>query len=197
MFQDILPEIFQKSYTNGRNFEPIVSSYFNSQIDYYYSYGDYLLRNLMPQQGYFTHYFDHTVTSTGLRRVIFITTEMSASASESLINSLRPFIEVIIIGQATHGKYVGMSGFSYNDYVFYPIMFKGYNAEGYGDFVDGLPADCIVEDNLDFQLGDVNEPCLKEALYYIENNRFSNTPAKSASTKEVPLAGLNRIYRSF
>ena len=42
-----------------------------------------------------------------LNRLVVITTQGSASASELVINSLRPFIPVVIVGDRTYGKPVG------------------------------------------------------------------------------------------
>lgn len=44
------------------------------------------------------------INSLGLNKVFIIATEQSASASEMIINSLRPYIEVVHIGTKTVGK---------------------------------------------------------------------------------------------
>jgi hypothetical protein len=57
---------------------------------------------------YFTNTMeDGTVLNTlHLDRVIVLTTKDSASASELVINALKPYIDVVTIGTTTHGKYV-------------------------------------------------------------------------------------------
>jgi C-terminal processing protease CtpA/Prc len=53
------------------------------------------------------------VTSLNLSRVVVITTRSSASASELVINSLRPFMPVTVVGDATYGKPVGQYGYRF------------------------------------------------------------------------------------
>lgn len=47
------------------------------------------------------------INSLSLDKIHFITTNSSASASELVINGLKPYIDVKTIGTKTHGKYVG------------------------------------------------------------------------------------------
>ena len=111
--------------------------------------------------------------SINLKRIFFITTNQSASASEALINGLKPFMSVKLIGGKTHGKPVGMAGQLYKDYLFFPITFRGYNANDEGDFFDGIPVDKEAADDVKISFGDESDDCLKQALYYIENSSFS------------------------
>ena len=83
-----------------------------------------------------------------------ITTRGSASASELVINSLRPFMPVTIIGDTTYGKPVGQYGLRFCDKVLYPVAFSIKNANLEGDFFDGLPVDCAAGDDYTHQLGD-------------------------------------------
>ena len=73
-----------------------------------------------------------------LTRVVFITTEESASGSEVLINSLTPFLDVKLVGQKTYGKPVGMLASQLCDEVVFAITHHNHNADGYGDFFDGF-----------------------------------------------------------
>lgn len=51
-----------------------------------------------------TDYFDEVENQWNLRRVIVLVTEFSASASEVFINTLEPYIDVVVIGGTTNGK---------------------------------------------------------------------------------------------
>jgi C-terminal processing protease CtpA/Prc len=66
----------------------------------------------------------------GLDRLVVITTRASASASELIINSLRPFIPVVVIGGRTYGKPVGQYGINFCDKVLAPVAFTLKNADG-------------------------------------------------------------------
>ncbi|NJO69157.1 MAG: peptidase S41, partial [Bacteroidetes bacterium] len=47
------------------------------------------------------------IHSLNLSDVYIITSDNTASASESVINGLKPYINVVTVGTATYGKYVG------------------------------------------------------------------------------------------
>ncbi len=117
--------------------------------------------------------FESTNYSLGIDRLITITTNSTASASELIINGLEPYMDIILIGDDTHGKPVGMEGFSYGNYAYFPVTFSTKNANNYGGYFDGLQADAYVADDLEHPLGDTAERCLNEALYYIRNGTFS------------------------
>jgi C-terminal peptidase prc len=102
-----------------------------------------------------------------LQRLVVITTRSSASASELIINALRPFVPVTIVGDATFGKPVGQYGFEFCDKVLFPVAFTLRNARGEGDFFGGFPVDCAAADDLDRQLGDPAEASLAEALTFV------------------------------
>ena len=50
---------------------------------------------------------DETINSLNLSSVHFIGLSRTASASESLINGLKPYIDVTLVGELTFGKYTG------------------------------------------------------------------------------------------
>ncbi|MEI7587238.1 hypothetical protein [Runella sp.] len=90
-----------------------------------------------------------------------------------LINNLKPYLDVKLIGKATHGKPVGMYGFEVMDYVIAPIAFKTVNAKNVGDYYSGLAVDASVADGLDKNWGDPLENCLAAALGYIQTGSFN------------------------
>jgi carboxyl-terminal processing protease len=128
--------------------------------------------------------------SLNLRRVVFIATKNTASASEMLINGLDPFIEVVQVGDETHGKPVGMYSWVFKDFTVLPVSFKIANATGFGEFFNGLPADAYVADDLTRAFGDTSEFCLNQSLYYIEHGEFpASAQLKSARRKTSHLKG--------
>ncbi len=122
--------------------------------------------------------------SLNLSRIFFITTSSSASASELLINNLKPYLDVKLIGSATHGKPVGMYGFEVMDYVIAPIAFKTVNAKNVGDYYDGLAVDATVADGLDKNWGNPLENCLSTALNYIQTGSFTVTANARLSAEQ-------------
>jgi carboxyl-terminal processing protease len=118
-------------------------------------------------------YFTTIPYSLGLDRLFVITTSSTASASELVINGLEPYMDVLLIGERTHGKPVGMYSFYFGDYAFFPVSVEAVNAEGAGGFYNGIEVDKQVADDLTRDFGDSSEACLAEVLYYIENGSFS------------------------
>ncbi len=114
-----------------------------------------------------------TSYNLNLRRLFVLATRATASASELIINGLKPYIEVFVIGDTTHGKPTGMYGWYYDIYAFVPVAFTSVNKNNEGGFYTGIPANKTALDDTSRQFGDPEEACLKEALYYINNGTFS------------------------
>ena len=112
-----------------------------------------------------------------------ITTRGSASASEAIINGLRPYMDVKVVGDTTYGKPVGQYGFDFCEKVLYPVAFLVTNARGEADYFDGIPADCAAADDVDHALADPREASLAEALYVVRNGRCSGTAAAQAEVQ--------------
>jgi len=138
---------------------------------------------------------DENIT-LGLDSVYIITTENTASASESVINGLKPFLNIHLIGSSTHGKPVGMNGYDFCDTHVSPIMFIGMNADGEGDYFDGFTPICRVDDNITKDFGDINESMLKETLFYIKNSECSTIQEKRLKKVEE-YKPYKQIYRGF
>lgn len=79
-----------------------------------------------------------------LGKVFILTSDNTTSASEIVINNLRPYMEVIQIGTKTSGK--DMAGFPVVDesnpkkspWEIHPMIYKVYNAKDQGDYAKGL-----------------------------------------------------------
>ena len=142
------------------------------------------------------------INSLSLNRIYILTSSESASASELLINGLKPFIEVIHIGGRTVGKNVAsITLYDYvntfdadigvqqiknpnHKYALQPIVFKIANKDGFSDYSDGLePNYNLKESILDFGiLGDIEEPLLSFAISIITGNEAKFT-LKNSSTQ--------------
>ena len=110
---------------------------------------------------------DLTVPSLGLPRLFVLTSLQTASASESIINSLRGVdIDVIQIGSVTLGKPYAFLPTPNCGIYYYSINFRGVNAKGEADFEDGFTPHCQVAEDFNHLLGDPEEILLKTALAY-------------------------------
>lgn len=145
-----------------------------------YKYNSYLSEYNMEQYGspdiksYFKEDIITKNRNLGLYRVLFLIGNRSASASELIINCLRPYMTVVTIGETTTGKDVGMMPISSSRYKYtlYPITFRTYNAFNDSVPMTGLEPDYFVEDSQKIMLGQIDEPLLSRALEYIKTNKY-------------------------
>lgn len=121
------------------------------------------------------------INSLNLNKVYILTTQMTASASELIINGLDPYIDVVQIGDNTTGKYQGSvtiydsPDFSKKNinpdhtYALQPLVFKSLNAAGRTDYKNGLTPDVKYIEDLENMgtLGDTSEPLLQLAINQI------------------------------
>lgn len=157
----------------------------------YVSLAQYLLNYLVPSSGnnqmmfteaYNTKYaskFNETVIfqkkgAVNLNRIFFIVSKQSASASELTINSIRPFMDVKLVGPTnTHGKPVGYGGYSAGSSYFFPVSFKTINKNNEANYFNGFVPDYISADGLDKNWGDANEACLFRTIRFITTGNWS------------------------
>lgn len=118
------------------------------------------------------------LNSLNLTKVYILTTKSTASASELVINGLRPYIDVVQIGDVTIGKNVG-SVTLYDSptfgktnrnpnhkYAMQPIVLKIVNSVDFGEYTNGLtPNYLMLESTTSLGvLGDELEPLLNAAI---------------------------------
>ena len=149
--------------------------------------------------------FESKPQALGVSRLVVIATPGSASASEAMINGLRPYMDVKVVGDRTYGKPVGQYGFDFCDKVLYPVAFLVTNARGQADFFGGIPADCAAADDLDRPLADAREASLAEALSVLRSGRCSGQAAAAAvqqetlrqRVREVPMDGWRQTLNAW
>ena len=139
-------------------------------------------------------YDGSSINSLELSKVYVLTSYYSASASELVINSLRPYIDVVQIGTSTRGKYQA-STIIYDSpdyrrqganpghtYAMLPLIYKSLNVEGNTDYFDGLDPDIVIGESINNMgvLGNQNEPLLATAIEDITNSgRFISQKTSS------------------
>ncbi|MBN1158681.1 MAG: hypothetical protein JXA61_04815 [Bacteroidales bacterium] len=132
-----------------------------------------------------------------LDRIFFIGTSSTASASELVINNVKPYTGAILTGESTHGKPVGMYAFPLENFniVVLPISFQTTNADDEGDYYDGIAPDLLAGDDLTRDFGDPDEESLAAILSYIETGGLALKSARSVS--ESRLIEQNRPINEF
>lgn len=140
-----------------------------------------------PQYGgqsfFITNFLDKAQNiGANLSRVFVLTTDHTASASELIINGLRPYMTVTTIGTTTYGKNVGSITITDDTgkikWGMQPIVFKSYNSAGSSDYSTGFTPNVQVQESISLlPLGDTNEAMLKTALAQISGTSANGRQA--------------------
>ncbi|WP_234047743.1 S41 family peptidase [Chryseobacterium paridis] len=127
-----------------------------------------------------------------LNRVFILTSRNTASASEIVINNLKPYIQVIQVGDTTLGK--DMAGFAISDdrkpkkisWQLHPVIYKVYNANGQGEYSNGISPQIPMNEYISLplaQLGEANESLLQAVL----NKIYSKSAHQENSNNNVKI----------
>lgn len=131
-----------------------------------------------------TDYFQK-LGSLNLSRIYFIVSHNTASASELLINNLKPFVNIQLVGPSkTYGKPVGFFPIPVGDWYIFPVSFRSTNNQGQGNYFNGMDLNSQVADGLDKGWGDINESCLQSAIKNITSGSY-RTASTSGETVRV------------
>jgi len=172
-------------------------------------YNDAYTKEVIKQYGetaLLTNFKMEANNISSLNRVFVLTSTGTASASELIINNLKPFMSVILIGEHTYGKNVGSFTITDNakrwNYGLQPITFKILNSQDQSDYgtVNGfLPDYALTDDILPYKLlGDPNETYLNKALNIIgpvayKSNAIGSTPVSRANKLQAASISDNPI----
>lgn len=130
------------------------------------------------------------IGTANFTKVYFLVLSGTASASELLINNLKPHLNVQLIGAKTFGKPVGFFAISIDNIDLYIPQFETKNSLNEGGYFTGLPVNFAIVDDVTKDFGDRNEALLAAALSFSEkgtftlskpNNTISSTRKMSAS----------------
>ena len=138
----------------------------------------YLLSN---NPGSLENKFIAGLNSLNLNKVYILTTKSTASASELVVNCLKPYVTVVQIGDVTTGKNVGSitlydsptfgktNANPNHKYAMQPIVLKIVDKNDFGDYTAGITPTTSLPENLTTLgvLGNVDEPLLNAAINQI------------------------------
>lgn len=124
------------------------------------------------------------INHLNLGRVYILVSASTASASELVINCLKPYIDVKVIGDTTVGKNVGSvtlydsPNFSREGrvgthrYAMQPIVLRTVNKNGFGEYSEGIAPDIAHKENIGNLgvIGSADEPLLADAIAQITGN---------------------------
>jgi len=164
----------------------------NGKLMYKYTFNA-LLTNVFANDPNLKSYFSKN-NSLELSSIYFIVSDNTASASELLINNLRPYFpgKLFLIGSTTYGKPCGFwaTPIGYTEkqtttkegYDLYAVSFETQNANSEGNYYAGMTPGTttypgvLARDFFDLEWGDANDECLKQALNHISTGSFLSIP---------------------
>jgi C-terminal processing protease CtpA/Prc len=147
----LLANLIAGSKRSGKHFATVQHSQRHSDRDYEYI-------------------FESLPESLSTRRLVVLTTQETCSASEVVINWLKPYMPVYTVGSTTCGKPYMMHGVRFGDKILFPVTARVLNSRGDGHYISGIRADYKAEDDLTHQLGDPQEGMLKKALEVLDKD---------------------------
>lgn len=137
-----------------------------------------------------TYRFNAPSGALSLTRVYVLQGPRTCSASEQVINALRPFVDVVAIGDASCGKPVGFlpaddaCGTTYN-----VVNFESVNANNEGRYFDGFEPTCAVAEDFTLPLGSANEPLLSAAIGHADGQ---GCPVVAVAPREQRMSARQR-----
>lgn len=114
---------------------------------------------------------EYSSCNLNLDRLFIISGLYTASASEMMVNCLRPYMTVNLLGTRTLGKNVAMTRVeSPYGFVMYPVTSTVFNKEGQSDYASGFTPEYVISE-LNYypwhELGDPDELLLRNALQWM------------------------------
>ena len=141
--------------------------------------------------------FDADLLQTGnnlnMNRIFVLTSNETAAASEMFINCLKPYMDVILIGETTQGHYVGTESFTTARYPWELklAVCEVFNANGTADYTSGFTPDYQVDALSDpfriLPLGNPDEALLYTALSVINGSLTEETYPSSQTANNILL----------
>ena len=156
----------------------------------YHEFNDKLTKEQYDETGYeeeiltFPSKINVAGNNIAMGKIYAIMTENSASASECLVISLEPFMEVVTIGTTTYGKGFGSWTIQNNRYKWQmqPIIYRYYNSIHVTVPPTGLIPDIAADESsigTYYELGDTREYLLNIALNQITGIRTRSCNAEN------------------
>ena len=131
---------------------------------------------------------EYAACNLGLDRLFIISGTYTASASEMMVNCLRPYMTVNLLGTRTVGKNVAMTQIdSPYGFTMYPVTSTVYNANGESDYASGFTPEYVITENNYYpwrEMGDPDELLLRNALQWVAGQTPAD--AENVSAPEEP-----------
>ncbi|NIJ51209.1 S41 family peptidase [Dyadobacter arcticus] len=168
--------------SSATNLASLIAKATANDIFYYKEYNDEVTETNRKKFGE-TYFYDKFISKSqnigaNLNQLFFLVSSRSASASELLINGLKPYMDVKLVGSKTVGKNVGSVTLTGEDkgikWGLQPIVSKSLNKDRKSDYSTGFNPDFpVTEGNILYPYGSPKDPLLGEALFQITGTRIA------------------------
>lgn len=128
-----------------------------------------------------TEFFDAAEEPLNMPRVFVLATGRSSSSSEIFINTLKPYIDVVVIGGATDGKPFTSSAREYCGKAIHAMRTLRTNAVGVS-VAGGIQPDCPIADSFLTVADSLEDPLVGGALDFVING---TCPALIAASPQL------------
>lgn len=162
--------------SSATNMASLIGKVTANDVFYYKEYNKQVTETSLKKYGE-SYFYDKFVSKSqnvggNLQHLVVLVSSRTASASELVINGLKPFMAVTLVGGKTVGKNVGSitiadekNGIKVG---LQPIVSKSLNKDKKSDYHVGFEPDVkISEGNILYPYGDPRDPLLGEALFQI------------------------------
>lgn len=133
-----------------------------------------------------------------ITKIVFLVSGSTASASELVINSLKPHVSVTLVGRTTYGKPIGFFPITIeNKYDVYFSLFETKNSLGQGGYYAGMVPEFnlpeVPSNTVMYDFGNVSDNYLKKALEILAPGAVVTSGKATIPTK---ISALNAVSSS-
>ena len=137
-------------------------------------------------------------TLGSVQNIVFIVSGSTASASELVINSLKPHMNVKLVGRTSYGKPIGFFPVTLeNKYDVYFSLFETKNSAGQGGYYSGMVPDFdlpeVPSGTVMYDFGNVNDNYLKQAIAVLAPGA---TVTNERSVQSTKVSAVNSVSSS-
>ncbi|MEO6684300.1 MAG: S41 family peptidase [Ginsengibacter sp.] len=167
----------------------------NGKVMYKYKYND-KLTGMASQIGLQEQVLFKNAGNMNLENVFFISGDKTASASELVMNNLKPYMNVRIVGDTTYGKPVGFFSFTISIFKngvekdladLYAINFETVNSAGEGGFYHGIAPNALAADFVGEPWGGAKDENLIKIFNYISTGSYGRLSSMERMSKDKTL----------
>ena len=135
-----------------------------------------------------TYVFEKKGSLNNLKAICFLVNGGTASASELLINCLKPYFDITVIGSRTYGKPVGSFGIKIGVYSLHIANFQVKNAAGIGGYYNGMVPDIAASDP---EIGSAADQVIINTLNLVNGKNVDQTLHGKAGRTQYDRGDLN------